>query len=539
MPPRDVAGQGMVAANELTYDRNATAQEMAETIFGDGVSVEGATYTGDSRSSAIFSDGDTITPGVTPSDSGVILSTGRVDHFTNNRGNNPNSSTSRTTDTSGEDNNADFNAVAGRTTYDASYLDIDFTSAGDTLTMQFVFSSDEYPEYINSIYNDIVAVWINGSYVPMSIGTTSVTDINSQDTQNLYNDNTGDQYNTEMDGFTVTMSLSIPVIPTTDPNSPVVNTIRIGIADASDSSYDSNLLIAADSVQSVLIAEDDTYTIGKDYTKTVDVQANDINTAGGTVTITHINGVEVDVGETVDLATGQSITLNSDGTFDVETTSNTTDDVVFTYQIENDVTGTTDTGFVTIDTIPCFVAGTLILTPEGERRIEELQPGDLVMTHDDGPQPIRWTGSRTIPATGKLAPVHIAEGALGDHRRILVSPQHRVLIRDTLSELLFGEPEVLVSAKHLINDRTIRRMEGGFVTYVHLLFDSHQVVFSEGLATESFLPGPQTEDCFEEAVLEEIREIFPELDPATGQGYSPAARRTLRAYEAEVLMAAS
>jgi hypothetical protein len=67
------------------------------------------------------------------------------------------------------------------------------------------------------------------------------------------------------------------------------------------------------------------------------------------------------------------------------------------------------------------------------------------------------------------------------------------------------------------------------------MFDRHQVVFSEGLATESFLPGPQTSNLFEKAVLEEITAIFPELDPATGEGYGVAARRTLKRHEAEVL----
>ena len=72
------------------------------------------------------------------------------------------------------------------------------------------------------------------------------------------------------------------------------------------------------------------------------------------------------------------------------------------------------------------------------------------------------------------------------------------------------------------------------MTYVHLMFDKHQVVFSEGLATESFLPGPQTEKSFEKDILDEICALFPELDPSTGEGYSPAARRTLKHYEADL-----
>ncbi len=73
------------------------------------------------------------------------------------------------------------------------------------------------------------------------------------------------------------------------------------------------------------------------------------------------------------------------------------------------------------------------------------------------------------------------------------------------------------------------------MTYVHLLFDRHQVVFSEGLETESYLPGPQTNKSFETEVVAEICALFPEIDPETGIGYPPAARRTLKRFEADLL----
>jgi Hint domain len=120
----------------------------------------------------------------------------------------------------------------------------------------------------------------------------------------------------------------------------------------------------------------------------------------------------------------------------------------------------------------------------------------------------------------------------------MLSPQHRILIRDSLAELLFGEAEVLVAAKDLVNDTSIRICEGGMVDYVHILFDRHQVVFSEGLATESFLPGRQTTESLEQAMVDEICAIFPALNPHTGGGYGPAARRALKAHEAQVLLAA-
>ena len=94
-----------------------------------------------------------------------------------------------------------------------------------------------------------------------------------------------------------------------------------------------------------------------------------------------------------------------------------------------------------------------------------------------------------------------------------------------------------MAARDLVNDHSITRRTGGQVTYVHLLFDRHQVVFSEGLETESFLPGPQTASSFEAEAVAEIYSIFPELDPESGTGYPMAARRTLKRYEAELLRA--
>ena len=134
-----------------------------------------------------------------------------------------------------------------------------------------------------------------------------------------------------------------------------------------------------------------------------------------------------------------------------------------------------------------------------------------------------------------MAPIRIARGTYGAHRTLLVSPQHRVLVRDIMTNLFFGEDEVLVKAIDLVNGTSIRQVEGGEVEYVHLLFDRHQVIWSDGLATESFLPGPQTTRLFEQDIVDEICALFPELDQTSGAGYSPAARRTLRGYEAHVL----
>lgn len=516
----------MATGAELTYQTSATALAMANAIFGSGVTVTGASYSGATNSSAIYSNGH-LSPGVVPSNTGVILSTGNAADFTQSNGD-PNRSAGTSTNTTGIDNDSQFNAIAGTRTYDASILTVNFVPTGNVMTMQFVISSEEYPEYVG-LYNDVVGIWINGVHVPISIGNgnAGINNINGATQPNLFVDNTGDQYNTEMDGFTLTLSLDIPVNPG------VTNTIRIGVADALDTAYDTNLLIAGDSAQTVLVARDDSVTMTTSEYETINVLGNDTH-SGGTLTITKINGQNVTVGSILTLPSGQTVMLNADGTFTIHGDGDT-ETVAFTYTVQDGL-GNSDTAQVTIKSLPCFVAGTLIRTPEGERAVETLQAGDLVETHDDGPQPLRWVGSRRVKAVGKLAPIRIKAGTFGNHGTLMVSPQHRVMVRDVLAELLFGEREVLVAAKDLVNDRSVRQIEGGVVDYVHLLFDTHQIVFSEGLATESFLPGPQTSHLFERPIVEEIYAIFPEIDPESGKGYGPAARRTLIKHEARVLM---
>lgn len=517
----------MVNASELSIETvraGTTANDMAEAIFGSGVDVRGATYTGDIDSAGIFEGGDAAAPGGTPSDSGVVLSTGEARAYTNNSGQ-ANQSGSTTTGSRGPNNNAEFNAAAGARTYDVSFLDVDFIPDHAVLTMQFVFASEEYPEFQNSVYQDFVGVWINGTQVEMEVGNgdTDPGNVNSTNNENLFLDNTDDAYNTEMDGLTVTMTLTMNVVPG------ALNSIRIGIADVSDSNYDSNLLIAGNSLQTDLIATADNTHLDPNSTKTLDVLANDVNNGPGKLTITHVNGVPVVVGTTVTLKTGQTVALNSDGTLQLTGDGNA-EDFNFTYTLDNGVDN--DIGFVNVSSIPCFVQGTLIATPEGERPVEEILPDDLVLTRDDGPQPVRWAGSREVVAEGAFAPIYIDAGSFGAHRQLIVSPEHRVLIRDSHTELFFGETEVLVAAKDLVDGRNVRRVSGGIVTYVHLMFDRHQVVTSQGLETESFLFGPQTRHSFELGVVQEICALFPELDPSTGKGYSATARPTLKGYEA-------
>jgi hypothetical protein len=515
-------------ASQLPININASALQMADTIFGTGATVISASYTGDPISSGVYSNGNAVSPDATPGDTGIILSTGRARDYTNSSGA-ENQSSATSTNTDGPNFIPSFNAQSGTPTLDTAYLDVDFIPGGDVLTMQFVFASEEYPEFQNSIYQDFVAVWVNGQPIDISVGNGDIDpgNVNSDVNENLYLDNAGGNFNTEMDGLTVTLTLKMPVIIGE------LNSIRIGIADVADSNYDSNLLIAADSVQTSILALDDSVTFNRNETEVVDVLANDSTTSTGSLVITHINNVPVTAGSIVSLSTGASVQLNGDGTITVIGDGDT-EDYNFAYTISDGFNS--DTGIVNVSQVPCFVAGTLISTPDGDVPVEQLLPGDLVLTKDDGPQPLRWSGQRRVEARGDFAPIWIRANTFGKHGSLLVSPLHRILIKDALADVLFGEDEVLIAARDLINDHSVCRREGGDVRYVHLLFDRHQVVFSEGLATESFLPGPQTTSSFEAEMVQEICSLFPQLDPDTCEGYGPSARRSLRRFEAELLL---
>ncbi|WP_102225832.1 Hint domain-containing protein [Acidimangrovimonas sediminis] len=187
---------------------------------------------------------------------------------------------------------------------------------------------------------------------------------------------------------------------------------------------------------------------------------------------------------------------------------------------------------------PCFVAGTLIRTPEGLRPVETLLPGDLVVTHDNGVRPLRWIGSRTVPGMGTNTPVRFARGAIGNARDLYVSPQHRMLISGWRAELLCGEDEVLAAALHMVNGDTITRAPRREVTYVHLLFDRHEIVEAEGVPSESFHPGDYILSG-DTALREELVSLFPELgDLSTATGWH-SARTILKAHEAQLLSAAA
>ncbi|RUS59820.1 hemolysin-type calcium-binding protein [Pseudorhodobacter sp. E13] len=192
----------------------------------------------------------------------------------------------------------------------------------------------------------------------------------------------------------------------------------------------------------------------------------------------------------------------------------------------------------------CFTPGTAIRTADGAKRIEDLRPGDWISTKDNGQQEILWTGHRRMTgarlhAMPHLRPIRFRAGALGLGRPdddLLVSPQHRMLVNGPAAQALFNTSEVLVAAEDLINDVSITvdhtQRE---VTYIHILLERHQVIWANGLETESFHPSNTALDTVAPEQRASLLHLLPGLE-VNPHVYGDYARRNLSGSEAAILM---
>ena len=136
--------------------------------------------------------------------------------------------------------------------------------------------------------------------------------------------------------------------------------------------------------------------------------------------------------------------------------------------------------------VPCFASGTRILTPRGERRVEDIRPGDLVTLATGGTAPVIWHGRRALSASDladlpDLRPIRLRAGFFGLTRDLIVSPQHAIRVQG-----------VLVRARHLAALGQGAHVARGIrsLSYHHLLLPRHALILAHGAATESFYPGP-------------------------------------------------
>ena len=163
----------------------------------------------------------------------------------------------------------------------------------------------------------------------------------------------------------------------------------------------------------------------------------------------------------------------------------------------------------------CFAEGTLIRTPRGEVPVEALKCGDRVETMDNGAQPIVWAGKRVLgpselDANSSLKPIRVPTGLFGNHAQLFVSPQHGILLDESC-----GAPgQQLARARHLAEAKGPVRVAHGKrrVSYFHLMFDAHQIVWANGAPCESFYPGPSALQMFDTSSRREVCDIVEGLD---------------------------
>jgi len=245
---------------------------------------------------------------------------------------------------------------------------------------------------------------------------------------------------------------------------------------------------------------------------------------GDTVTIDLPGGGSVTyTGTTFYLADGRQVFTPTDG----QVLQNGTLASASGVTVQGPLDVTTDLG------PPCFTPGTMIETDTGERLIEDLKPGDLVVTQDNGLQPVLWIGGEKVRALGKFAPIRFAKGALGNSRPLLVSPQHRMLIDDWRAAYFCGMPEVFAAAKHLVNGSSVTVVEGGMVEYIHLLFARHEVVYANGIPSESYFP-EHALNSIDRAAQAELAALFPDFDNRH-TGIQQTARTVSHRREAELI----
>lgn len=214
-------------------------------------------------------------------------------------------------------------------------------------------------------------------------------------------------------------------------------------------------------------------------------------------------------------------------------------EAVLDVRVCQDEQGVSPTGMV------CFTHGCNILTAFGDIPIERLQIGDLVHTADNGLQPIRWIGSRDITRTKmqmapQARPVRIKKGTFGLYmpaQDIWVSQQHQMLLEHDDAKQLFDCASVLAPAKALVNGETVvLEQDTPEVQYIHIMFDEHQIVFVDGIPSESFYPCPGSLMSLTEDDRRLVFDILPKLE-AHPMSYGPTARPTVAFHKAQMLAA--
>jgi hypothetical protein len=235
----------------VTEDLNSglTPEDLVNSLLKEGVAVSNITLTGANRSAGNFSGGE----GIIGFENGIILSSGNISFVVG-----PNKFDDVTT-INNLPGDPDLDAlVPGFKTFDATVLEFDFVPETGIIQFEYVFTSDEYNEFVNTEFNDVFGFFVNGENIALIPGTTTPVAINNVNNGNPFGTNAsnpeyyinndlsdgGGEINTEMDGLTIVLTATANVTPNE------TNHIRMAIADAGDWALDSNVIIRAESIVS-------------------------------------------------------------------------------------------------------------------------------------------------------------------------------------------------------------------------------------------------------------------------------------------------
>lgn len=196
-----------------------------------------------------------------------------------------------------------------------------------------------------------------------------------------------------------------------------------------------------------------------------------------------------------------------------------------------------------IKTVPCFTPGTMIATPAGLRAVEGLVVGDRILTRDNGIREITWLSHKPVSqaqmtASPEIRPVLFKAGCLGKglpDRNMLASPQHRMLVVSDRAKQIFRQKEVFIPAKHMTQMPGVDVVQVPGTTYIHFMFDRHEVVLANGAWTESFQPNDYSLKAVDKDQRAELLALFPELATPKGQSAFGSARRVLKKMESMLL----
>ena len=159
-----------------------------------------------------------------------------------------------------------------------------------------------------------------------------------------------------------------------------------------------------------------------------------------------------------------------------------------------------------------FARGTMITMADGlQRPIDTLRPGESALTRDHGRQPIRWIGHARLRAVGAFAPVVITAGTLGNGGDLILSQHHRVFLYQRRRLPGLETAELLVQARHFVDGAAVYLREGGYVDYFSLVFDHHEIIYAEGVPSESLMVNDATVNRLPPDIAAEVRAQFPGL----------------------------